>query len=90
MLSCHRPVIAVVTFLTPLARNSSSLKDGYVTLSQFTFLLKLIIKRTVSLLFYVRFLFFSELALGHLRYHLTDVPPQPNSQPGGVSDLDWL
>ena len=33
---------------------------------------------------------FSELALGHLRYHLTDVPPQPNSQPGGVSDLDWL
>ena len=22
-----------------------------------------------------------ELTLGHLRYHLTDVPPQPNSQP---------
>ena len=23
----------------------------------------------------------TELALGHLRYHLTDVPPQPNSPP---------
>ena len=30
-----------------------------------------------------------ELTLGHLRYHLTDVPPQPNSQPdGGVLDSD--
>src|SRR3954451_21211653 len=26
----------------------------------------------------------SELALGHLRYRLTDVPPQSNSPPGGV------
>src|ERR1700760_3664619 len=26
----------------------------------------------------------SELTLGHLRYHLTDVPPQSNSPPGGV------
>ena len=31
-----------------------------------------------------------ELTLGHLRYHLTDVPPQPNSQPDGVSDADRL
>ena len=31
-----------------------------------------------------------ELTLGHLRYHLTDVPPQPNSQPGGVLDSDRL
>ena len=29
-----------------------------------------------------------ELTLGHLRYHLTDVPPQPNSQPDGVLDSD--
>ena len=29
-----------------------------------------------------------ELTLGHLRYHLTDVPPQPNSQPDGVLGLD--
>ena len=26
-----------------------------------------------------------ELTLGHLRYRLTDVPPQPNSPPDGVS-----
>ena len=26
-----------------------------------------------------------ELTLGHLRYHLTDVPPQPNSPPDLVS-----
>ena len=26
----------------------------------------------------------AELALGHLRYHLTDVPPQSNSPPGSV------
>ena len=29
-----------------------------------------------------------ELALGHLRYRLTDVPPQPNSRPDGVLDKD--
>ena len=31
-----------------------------------------------------------ELTLGHLRYHLTDVPPQPNSQPDSVFDTDRL
>jgi len=29
-----------------------------------------------------------ELLLGHLRYHLTDVPPQPNSPPDLVSRVD--
>jgi hypothetical protein len=29
-----------------------------------------------------------ELSLGHLRYRLTDVPPQPNSPPDTVSDPD--
>ena len=29
-----------------------------------------------------------ELTLGHLRYHLTGVPPQPNSQPDYVFRLD--
>ena len=28
-----------------------------------------------------------ELILGHLRYHLTDVPPQPNSPPDYVVNL---
>ena len=30
----------------------------------------------------------TEPALGHLRYHLTDVPPQPNSSPDAVFDSD--
>ncbi|KAH9529732.1 hypothetical protein DERF_003599 [Dermatophagoides farinae] len=30
----------------------------------------------------------TELALGHLRYLLTDVPPQSNSPPGSVLDQD--
>jgi hypothetical protein len=30
-----------------------------------------------------------ELILGHLRYLLTDVPPQPNSPPDNVFHLDW-
>ena len=30
----------------------------------------------------------TELTLGHLRYHLTDVPPQPNSPPDTVFDSD--
>ena len=29
-----------------------------------------------------------ELTLGHLRYRLTDVPPQPNSQPDSVIEAD--
>ena len=29
-----------------------------------------------------------ELTLGHLRYHLTDVPPQPNSPPDNVLNSD--
>ena len=31
-----------------------------------------------------------ELTLGHLRYCLTDVPPQPNSPPDNVFHLDRL
>eukprot|EP00961_Rhodomonas_salina_P042266 568136-Rhodomonas_salina.1 len=30
----------------------------------------------------------TELILGHLRYRLTDVPPQPNSPPGNVLRTD--
>ncbi|KAK3212532.1 hypothetical protein Dsin_017238 [Dipteronia sinensis] len=30
-----------------------------------------------------------ELILGHLRYLLTDVPPQPNSPPDNVFRPDW-
>ena len=31
-----------------------------------------------------------ESPLGHLRYLLTDVPPQPNSPPDNVFDVDHL
>ncbi|POG57823.1 hypothetical protein GLOIN_2v1468750, partial [Rhizophagus irregularis DAOM 181602=DAOM 197198] len=30
----------------------------------------------------------NELPLGHLCYHLTDVPPQPNSPPDNVFNMD--
>ena len=30
----------------------------------------------------------TELALGHLRYHLTDVPPQSNSPPRNVHGVN--
>jgi len=32
----------------------------------------------------------TELTLGHLRYLLTDVPPQPNSPSVSVSSRTWL
>ena len=30
-----------------------------------------------------------ELILGHRRYFLSDVPPQPNSPPDNVFNIDW-
>ena len=55
--------------------------------SQFVFVLKIKIKQAspfgpheISVLI--------ELTLGHLRYHLTDVPPQPNSPPDYVFRTD--
>ena len=52
--------------------------------SQFVFVLKIKFKRVgpheISVLI--------ELTLGHLRYHLTDVPPQPNSPPDYVFRAD--
>ena len=58
-------------------------------LSQFVFLLKIknqmsfypFILQEVSVLF--------ELILGHLRYCITDVPPQPNSPPAFVDHLGF-
>jgi hypothetical protein len=32
----------------------------------------------------------TELTLGHLRYYLKDVPPQSNSPPGSVLELDYI
>ncbi|KAG2243555.1 hypothetical protein Bca52824_094608 [Brassica carinata] len=79
---CHKPVIPVVTFLTPLASNSRSKGSiGHATVqirirkSESNELLPFV-PHEISVL--------AELILGHLRYLLTDVPPQPNSPPDNV------
>ena len=59
-------------------------------ISWFVFTLKIKIKGAFTLLFYTRFLFSLSSPLGHLRYLLTDVPPQPNSPPDNVFNLDRL
>ena len=78
----------MVTFLTPLAENSSTAKGsigqgfpfraGTEGANQASFSPSG--RREVSDR--------TELALGHLRYRVTDVPPQPNSPPDTVSGLD--
>ena len=57
-------------------------------LSQFVFTLK--IKNQMSFYPFVlhEISVLIELILGHLRYRLTDVPPQPNSPPDNVFSLD--
>ena len=75
----------MVTFLTPLASNPDKSKGSIgrafavcirtENRDQESFCPFAL--REVSVL--------AELALGHLRYHLTDVPPQSNSPPDGVS-----
>ena len=54
-------------------------------LSRFVLVLKIKIKVSFSpsVLHEISVLF--ELTIGHLRYRLTDVPPQPNSPPDYVS-----
>ena len=78
----------MVTFLTPLAKNSLKSKGSIdrafavpirtgnrdqASICSFAL-------REVSVL--------AELALGHLRYRLTDVPPQSNSPPDSVLGAD--
>ena len=74
----------MVTFLTPLAEYFSDLKGsiGHVftvcirTENQNQASFSPFGPHEISVLI--------ELTLGHLRYHLTDVPPQPNSPPDYV------
>ena len=83
-LGCHKPVIPVVTFLTPLNFKFQKLKgsighgfpvcirtENQNQVSFYPFVL-----HEISVLI--------ELTLGHLCYCLTDVPPQPNSPPDAV------
>ena len=82
MLGCHKQVIHVATFLAPLAESYSDLKDRYAMVLKFVFTLERQINRALPLLVHI------ELTLRHLRYHLTDVPPQPNSPPDYVFRTD--
>ena len=56
--------------------------------SQFVFVLKIKIKQAFPLSGPHAISVLIELTLGHLRYHLTDVPPQPNSPPDNVFRAD--
>ena len=53
-------------------------------LSQFVFVLKIKIKWSLWPFPLHEISVLIETILGHLRYRLTDVPPQPNSPPGAV------
>ncbi|PPD88754.1 hypothetical protein GOBAR_DD14314 [Gossypium barbadense] len=78
-LGCHKPVISVVTFLTPLALNFEAhhghLREGS--------------KSNVAMNLGCHKPVISVLIIGHLRYLLTDVLPQPNSPPDNVFHPDW-
>ena len=75
----------MVTFLTPLAENSSA--DERIERPMLSQSLRVLSVRDQASIcpFALREVsVLAELALGHLRYSLTDVPPQSNSPPGGV------
>ena len=57
-------------------------------ISQFVFVLKIKIKLSFSPFGLHEISVLIELTLGHLRYRLTDVPPQPNSPPDYVFCTD--
>ena len=57
-------------------------------LSQFVFVLKIKIKWSLWPFPLHEISVLIETILGHLRYLLTDVPPQPNSPPDGVCRAD--
>jgi len=57
MLGCHKPVVPVAIFLTPLAWNSQVPKDRWATLSRSVFILKIKIMWAFALLLSARFPF---------------------------------
>jgi hypothetical protein len=57
--------------------------------SQLVYALNIIVKLACPLVVHMKLLFFSEPALGHLCYHLTDVLPQPNSLPDCVTHVEY-
>ncbi|CAE1266925.1 unnamed protein product [Acanthosepion pharaonis] len=82
-LGRHKPVIPVVTFLTPLGGTELSARKGSMG-HAFAVRIRTENRDRASFLpFALREVFvLADLALGHLRYRLTDVPPQSNSPLG--------
>lgn len=79
----------MVTFLTPLASNPE-IKDSKGSIGHaFTVCIRTENQNQMSFYPFVphEISVLIELILGHLRYLLTDVPPQPNSPPDYVLDL---
>ncbi|GMJ16283.1 hypothetical protein HRI_005297500 [Hibiscus trionum] len=72
-----------VTFLTPLASNFRRAKGSIGHAFTVVFGLEIRIKRALPFCSH-EISVLVELILGHLRYLLTDVPPQPNSPPDNV------
>ena len=79
----------MVTFLTPLASDSEIIAKGSIG-HAFTVCIRTENQNQES--FYPFTLHeisvLIELSLGHLCYLVTNVPPQPNSPPDNVIDLD--
>ena len=78
----------MVTFLTPLASNPETDSKGSIG-HAFTVCIRTENQNQMSFYPFVphEISVLIELILGHLRYLLTDVPPQPNSPPDYVLDL---
>jgi hypothetical protein len=79
----------VVTFLTPLASNPEIPIDSKGSIGHaFTVWIRTENQNQMSFYPFVphEISVLIELILGHLRYLLTDVPPQPNSPPDYVLD----
>ena len=81
----------MVTFLTPLASDSEIIAKGSIG-HAFTVCIRTENQNQMSFYPFVphEISVLIELILGHLRYLLTDVPPQPNSPPDYVLNLNVL
>ena len=86
----HHCLVPLVTFRTPLPEKCSSLKIEVSIGHALTVCIHTESQNQVSFHPFVlhKISLLNELTLGPLRYHLTDVPPQPNSQPDSVLGLD--
>ena len=79
----------MVTFLTPLASGPERKRAKGSIGHAFTVCIRTENQNQVSFYPFVlhEISVLIELTLGHLRYYLTDVPPQPNSPPDYVFNV---